>query len=271
MYSAIYNDSARTRKSLRSHRCSLRTSNNIHQMITLTMVVIIKIFTANSFGFGRQIYGRPTIFVSSFTASTLVVPAYARNLHGQQHKVAPKMLPSFESSRARRQYISFALSDSSGRTEEPVVVLEDVDEDMAVPSALISSSTTATSTITPTTETVETLTPFKNGLTEKYTDSASSPTNTVVLTDAAEFIRPDRDLRSYRFIQLANNLRCLLVCDNMKSGTGIEAASLHVQAGHFDDTIPGLARTLYLRLLFSGADETIALMISFCSSCCLSR
>jgi hypothetical protein len=28
----------------------------------------------------------------------------------------------------------------------------------------------------------------------------------------------------------------------MTSGIGVEAASVHVQAGHFDDTIPGLAR-----------------------------
>jgi insulysin len=71
-----------------------------------------------------------------------------------------------------------------------------------------------------------------------------TPTKTIVLNDDADFVRPDRDLRSYRFIQLPNNLRCLLVCDNMKNGVGVEAASVHVQAGHFDDTIPGLARTL---------------------------
>jgi hypothetical protein len=32
------------------------------------------------------------------------------------------------------------------------------------------------------------------------------------------------------------------------STIGIEAASIHVQAGHFDDTLPGLARTYHFLL-----------------------
>jgi hypothetical protein len=75
---------------------------------------------------------------------------------------------------------------------------------------------------------------------------AASPNSkrSTILTEDREFIRPERDLRSYRLIRLPNNLQCLLVCDNMKTGMGVEAASIHVQAGHFDDTLPGLARTL---------------------------
>jgi secreted Zn-dependent insulinase-like peptidase len=57
-------------------------------------------------------------------------------------------------------------------------------------------------------------------------------------------LKPDRDRYEYRAIQLANNLQVLLTST---AGAGdeksakVEAASIHVQAGHFDDTIPGLA------------------------------
>jgi hypothetical protein len=70
----------------------------------------------------------------------------------------------------------------------------------------------------------------------------STTAATQILADAPDFIQPDRDLRSYRVIRLANNLECLLVSDALREGAiGVEAASVHVQAGHFDDTIPGLA------------------------------
>jgi insulysin len=67
---------------------------------------------------------------------------------------------------------------------------------------------------------------------------------TIVLED--HFVTPERDPRSYRLIRLSNNLIALLVSDGMTEGVGIEAASVHVKAGHFDDTVPGLARTFYL-------------------------
>jgi hypothetical protein len=63
----------------------------------------------------------------------------------------------------------------------------------------------------------------------------------VVLEDT--FVTPERDPRSYRLIRLPNNLIALLVSDGLKEGVGVEAASVHVKAGHFDDTVPGLART----------------------------
>ena len=66
-------------------------------------------------------------------------------------------------------------------------------------------------------------------------------TTTKILADHPQFVVPERDLRQYRVIQLPNNLICLLVCDSLTSGVGVEAASVHVQAGHFDDTLPGLA------------------------------
>jgi hypothetical protein len=74
-------------------------------------------------------------------------------------------------------------------------------------------------------------------------DTLGAATKSIVLADHADFITPERDPRKYRAIKLPNNLQVLLVCDEMTSGVGVEAASVHVQAGHFDDTIPGLART----------------------------
>jgi hypothetical protein len=76
--------------------------------------------------------------------------------------------------------------------------------------------------------------------------SSSIIGSTVVVVDHKDFVTPERDPRTYRAIRLANNLNVLLVCDEMTSGVGVEAASVHVQAGHFDDTIPGLARTYLL-------------------------
>lgn len=70
----------------------------------------------------------------------------------------------------------------------------------------------------------------------------SGSTTSIILADYDQFVTPERDPRKYRVVRLANNLLVLLVCDEMSSGIGVEAASVHVQAGHMDDTIPGLAR-----------------------------
>jgi hypothetical protein len=76
------------------------------------------------------------------------------------------------------------------------------------------------------------------------TSTSSTVRPTTILADAADFLKPDRDRYEYRAIQLANNLQVLLTST---AGAGdeksakVEAASIHVQAGHFDDTIPGLA------------------------------
>lgn len=72
------------------------------------------------------------------------------------------------------------------------------------------------------------------------------PRKTEILADAKDFIKPDRDLHEYRHIKLHNNLQVLLVStasasDEEEKSAKVEAASVHVQAGHFDDTIPGLA------------------------------
>ena len=101
------------------------------------------------------------------------------------------------------------------------------------------------------------------------TENSTSPvstlapqTTTSILADSHEFVKPDRDLREYRYIRLPNNLEALLVStantktrgdeiddveleledlDGGSAAAQVEAASVHVQAGHFDDTIPGLA------------------------------
>jgi hypothetical protein len=70
---------------------------------------------------------------------------------------------------------------------------------------------------------------------------------TKVLADDKDFVKPDPDLRKYRWIQLANNLQALLVSTTETTDgeeeeqSHVEAAAVHVQAGHFDDTIPGVS------------------------------
>lgn len=93
--------------------------------------------------------------------------------------------------------------------------------------------------------------------------------STKILADNSDFIKPDPDLRQYRWIQLANNLQVLLVSttettskdqdDPTSSGSKeaishVEAAAVHVQAGHFDDTMPGVSKDF----------QSIFLSVSFC-------
>lgn len=89
---------------------------------------------------------------------------------------------------------------------------------------------------------------------EEASGSLSKSSGSVVLADDASFVKPERDRREYRAIQLANGLQVLLVSDQMRSGVGTEAASVHVQAGHFDDTIPGLAH-FHEHMLFLGTSK----------------
>lgn len=79
--------------------------------------------------------------------------------------------------------------------------------------------------------------------------ASSEATTAQVLADDPEIRKPERDPRQYRLIRLLpNQLMVLLVCDGSSSGVGVESASVHVKAGHFDDTVPGLARTLLCSL-----------------------
>jgi hypothetical protein len=86
---------------------------------------------------------------------------------------------------------------------------------------------------------------------DQVSDTTTTSTTTVetdtiqILAHENDFIKPDCDKRQYRTLVLPNNLQVLLVSDMMTSGVGIEAASVHVRAGHFDDSIPGLARTFF--------------------------
>lgn len=76
-------------------------------------------------------------------------------------------------------------------------------------------------------------------------ENETNDRGTVILTHATEFIKPDRDRRNYRIVKLANNLKALLVStseeENGKNVASVEAASVHIQAGHFDDTIAGIS------------------------------
>lgn len=89
---------------------------------------------------------------------------------------------------------------------------------------------------------------------------------TKILANDNQFVKPDPDLREYRWIQLANNLQVLLVGTTKSTSNSngeqssveevshVEAAAVHVQAGHFDDTIPGLAH-FNEHMLFLGTEK----------------
>lgn len=82
---------------------------------------------------------------------------------------------------------------------------------------------------------------------------------TEILADSGDFIKPDRDLYEYRCVKLHNNLQVLLVStakasSDEEKAAKVEAASVHVKAGHFDDTIPGLAH-FHEHMLFLGTEK----------------
>jgi insulysin len=61
----------------------------------------------------------------------------------------------------------------------------------------------------------------------------STPTSeTKVLADGDDFVKPTLDTRDYRSILLPNNLQALLVSDPL---TDVEAGAVHIKAGHFND------------------------------------
>lgn len=74
-----------------------------------------------------------------------------------------------------------------------------------------------------------------------------------VVANDNEFIKPDLDTRAYRTVVLSNNLEVLLVSD---PDTDIESASVHVKAGHFDDpqSRAGLAH-FHEHMLFLGTEK----------------
>lgn len=82
---------------------------------------------------------------------------------------------------------------------------------------------------------------------------------TEIVVDADDFLKPERDLKDYRYIRLSNNLEVLLVStakatSSEEKSSAVEAASVHVQAGHMDDTIAGLAH-FHEHMLFLGTEK----------------
>eukprot|EP00571_Detonula_confervacea_P002850 CAMPEP_0172329606 /NCGR_PEP_ID=MMETSP1058-20130122/60967_1 /TAXON_ID=83371 /ORGANISM="Detonula confervacea, Strain CCMP 353" /LENGTH=1213 /DNA_ID=CAMNT_0013046787 /DNA_START=164 /DNA_END=3805 /DNA_ORIENTATION=+ len=84
-------------------------------------------------------------------------------------------------------------------------------------------------------------------------ESLTKTKETVVLANDSEFIKSDPDKRQYRAITLPNQLTVLLASD---PNTDVEAASVHVRAGHFDDPAnrAGLAH-FHEHMLFLGTGK----------------
>ncbi|KAL3809582.1 hypothetical protein ACHAXA_005798 [Cyclostephanos tholiformis] len=87
------------------------------------------------------------------------------------------------------------------------------------------------------------------------TDGSSDTTNaaTTILADDDAFVKSLPDGRRYRALALPNGLIALLASD---PNADVEAASVHVRAGHFDDPIhrPGLAH-FHEHMLFLGTEK----------------
>jgi insulysin len=94
------------------------------------------------------------------------------------------------------------------------------------------------------------MSPLTAATLEPETTTCSPGTGTVIIDDDADFIKPEPDQRKYRAIRLANGLKCLLVSS---PESDVEAAAVHVQAGHMDDPAnrPGLAH-FHEHMLFLG-------------------
>jgi len=80
--------------------------------------------------------------------------------------------------------------------------------------------------------------------------STTTPQQTKVIATDAEFLKPQPDTRQYRAVTLPNRLTVLLVSDPL---TDVEAGSIHINSGHFQDppTRPGLAH-FHEHMLFLG-------------------
>ena len=80
--------------------------------------------------------------------------------------------------------------------------------------------------------------------------SATTQQQTKVIATDADFLKPQPDTRQYRAVTLPNRLTVLLVSDPL---TDVEAGSIHINSGHFQDpaTRPGLAH-FHEHMLFLG-------------------
>lgn len=87
-------------------------------------------------------------------------------------------------------------------------------------------------------------------------DSTTPPTEqeqqaVIIVANDEDFIKPLPDKRKYRAVRLQNGLLALLVS---APESDVEAGSIHVQAGHFHDTRPGLAH-FHEHMLFLGTEK----------------
>ncbi len=120
-------------------------------------------------------------------------------------------------------------------------------------SSLLKDVTLQGSTNTTTTVVTTSTTSLDPPSTPPSPPSLESHTGTIILANDADFIKSLPDKRSYRAITLSNQLTVLLVSDLV---TDVEAAAVHVRAGHFDDppNRAGLAH-FHEHMLFLGTEK----------------
>jgi len=75
----------------------------------------------------------------------------------------------------------------------------------------------------------------------------TTTTTTKILATDEEFVKSLPDKRTYRAITLSNKLTVLLASD---PSTDVEAASVHVRAGHFDDPVNRAGKSSFFFLMF---------------------
>ena len=108
------------------------------------------------------------------------------------------------------------------------------------PADVIVDSTKSTSTITDEEGVCNDIPPSPSS-------STTQTTTTKILATEEEFVKSLPDKRTYRAITLPNKLTVLLASDPT---TDVEAASVHVRAGHFDDPVNRAGKSSLFFLLF---------------------
>jgi len=108
------------------------------------------------------------------------------------------------------------------------------------PADVIVDSTKSTSTITDEEGVC-------NDIPPNPSSSSTQTTTTKILATDEEFVKSLPDKRTYRAITLPNKLTVLLASDPT---TDVEAASVHVRAGHFDDPVNRAGKSSLFFLMF---------------------
>ena len=108
------------------------------------------------------------------------------------------------------------------------------------PADVIVDSTKSTSTITDEEGVC-------NDIPPNPSSSSTQTTTTKILARDEEFVKSLPDKRTYRAIKLPNKLTVLLASDPT---TDVEAASVHVRAGHFDDPVNRAGKSSLFFLMF---------------------